>query len=570
MSDLTRLVVSTDYVDAPKADDFVHADLLKVAINDEIVCCINSIIDRMNILTGTDNKLKDNSVLLRMLAAEVKEVLPGITYFFEARLATTAPVILAGLQTVDDLLAQDGDLILVKDQVDATQNGLYLSSTSVWMRLDPMVDEWRPDGVSHTWVSEGTQNSFTSWIWSPPQSAEVGTAVMDWTLFHAAYKPIIDADIQDALQGTEGAPDNVNRFVTDSDTRLDVFTDLLEGLVPPPGASVECARYLCEDGTWAIPDAAIVANAMQRNITNNMTVDGIIVFQDTRGVRGLASPSDDGDAVNKLYVDTITAAIQALLGPLVAWKVDLDALNGVILCDGAGAYSSVPLLSSSIPDDSTFGGGLQPVSQSIDLLVNSIGGVGGVASAAKAVTDALDALTGIIVGAAGTYSGIPFPGGVTKFLREDGTFVVPTTTPVEYGELYRVSDTVVCTTQNTWYQFSAGWTVGLAGGFTPVAAGTITYTGTGGLFRALANLSGVTTNAIADHVFEAAFFVNGVLAANTVVNIPELNNGASDGRHPVVSGLLNLSTGDVVTLRVRCTDTNTINFITDHINVTLK
>ncbi|MBZ9868021.1 hypothetical protein LB515_21820 [Mesorhizobium sp. CA15] len=50
------------------------------------------------------------------------------------RLATTANITLYALQTIDGVLTQAGDRVLVKDQADQTQNGIYTASEGQWFR----------------------------------------------------------------------------------------------------------------------------------------------------------------------------------------------------------------------------------------------------------------------------------------------------------------------------------------------------------------------------------------------------------------------------------------------------
>lgn len=50
------------------------------------------------------------------------------------RLATTANIMLSGEQTIDGVAAVEGDRVLVKDQSDTTQNGVYDVSTGSWTR----------------------------------------------------------------------------------------------------------------------------------------------------------------------------------------------------------------------------------------------------------------------------------------------------------------------------------------------------------------------------------------------------------------------------------------------------
>ncbi|MER9756691.1 hypothetical protein NKJ46_25220 [Mesorhizobium sp. M0166] len=50
------------------------------------------------------------------------------------RLATTADILLHGLQAIDGVPAEVGDRVVVKDQADPTQNGIYTASAGEWFR----------------------------------------------------------------------------------------------------------------------------------------------------------------------------------------------------------------------------------------------------------------------------------------------------------------------------------------------------------------------------------------------------------------------------------------------------
>lgn len=50
------------------------------------------------------------------------------------RVATTANIALQGLQTIDGVALEVGDRVLVKDQTDQKQNGIYLASDGLWFR----------------------------------------------------------------------------------------------------------------------------------------------------------------------------------------------------------------------------------------------------------------------------------------------------------------------------------------------------------------------------------------------------------------------------------------------------
>src|SRR5258708_25692499 len=60
---------------------------------------------------------------------------PDLAIKAPVRVATTGSnITLSGLQTIDGVALATGDRVLVKDQTDATTNGLYNASTGNWTR----------------------------------------------------------------------------------------------------------------------------------------------------------------------------------------------------------------------------------------------------------------------------------------------------------------------------------------------------------------------------------------------------------------------------------------------------
>lgn len=50
------------------------------------------------------------------------------------RVSTTASITLSGLQTIDGVTVAAGDRVLVRDQTDATENGIWIAAASAWTR----------------------------------------------------------------------------------------------------------------------------------------------------------------------------------------------------------------------------------------------------------------------------------------------------------------------------------------------------------------------------------------------------------------------------------------------------
>lgn len=91
------------------------------------------------------------------------------------RVATTAAITLSGLQTVDgEVLAAD-DRVLVKDQTDASENGIYVVNTSAWSRA-PDFNGTR-DAVNGTLVivRAGSVSGGTVWELTTEDPVVIGT-----------------------------------------------------------------------------------------------------------------------------------------------------------------------------------------------------------------------------------------------------------------------------------------------------------------------------------------------------------------------------------------------------------
>src|SRR5437660_2592469 len=85
---------------------------------------------------------------------------PDLAIKAPARAATTGSgITLSGLQTMDGVALAAGDRVLVKDQTDATTNGLYNAATGPWTRtIDANNNSQFATGILVT-VTAGAVNS---------------------------------------------------------------------------------------------------------------------------------------------------------------------------------------------------------------------------------------------------------------------------------------------------------------------------------------------------------------------------------------------------------------------------
>lgn len=117
---------------------------------------------------------------------DIQNATLGISLKDAVRVATTANITLSGAQTIDGVSAIAGDRVLVKNQTNAVQNGIYVVATGAWSRSpDADVD---PDLKPNTFVfvSEGTTQADTGWMITNNGTIIIGTTAINWTQFSGA------------------------------------------------------------------------------------------------------------------------------------------------------------------------------------------------------------------------------------------------------------------------------------------------------------------------------------------------------------------------------------------------
>ncbi len=130
------------------------------------------------------------------------------------RVATTANVALAGLQTIDGVALAAGDRVLLAGQTNGAENGVYVAAAGPWARA---VTENTVIGMppGSAWiVREGTANAWTYWRFSNPESYSIGGDAItivktapDWKA--VATAPVVLSGLQEIAGVQLAAGDQV-------------------------------------------------------------------------------------------------------------------------------------------------------------------------------------------------------------------------------------------------------------------------------------------------------------------------------------------------------------------------
>jgi hypothetical protein len=100
--------------------------------------------------------------------------------------ATTADISLSGLQMVDGILVSEGDRVLVKDQSDASENGIYVAAEGAWRRAGDAREMARG---SYVFVEEGIENIGGGWYLETGGPIKVGSTPLAFVKFSVNGEP---------------------------------------------------------------------------------------------------------------------------------------------------------------------------------------------------------------------------------------------------------------------------------------------------------------------------------------------------------------------------------------------
>ena len=181
--------------------------------------------------------------------SHLPEMHRGISWKQPARAATTENITrttaLNDGDTLDGVTLATGDRVLVKDQSDASQNGIFVVAGTPYRDYD--MDQDGSTSVpaseivgSFIYILEGTTNASTLWY-----CTTTGTPILDTD------------DIDFALYSTAGTPVTGTAYVTKTDGGSEtVYTDATSGTAPRAGRCRprQLRRGMRRSETTASPD----------------------------------------------------------------------------------------------------------------------------------------------------------------------------------------------------------------------------------------------------------------------------------------------------------------------------
>lgn len=245
----------------------------------------------------------------------VDSVAAGLTWKDSVRVASTGPGTLAADfqngDTVDGIVLQTGDRILIKDQASAAENGIYIVSTGTPSRATDM-DTWSEVPSAAVFVEEGTTNADTGWVCTSNQGGTLGTTAINFTQFSGSQ----------AYTGGDGitlSGNTIHVDLVDTDSGLKFTSTELELDLATNGGLTK---------TGGLQLATSVAGnglTLTSGVLDVATGNGIQISSDAVAVRlnsnaGLVA--NTGTGTNELKINLATSSALALTTNELAVQVD--------------------------------------------------------------------------------------------------------------------------------------------------------------------------------------------------------------------------------------------------------
>lgn len=175
-SKLDGIEASADVTDATNV-----ASAGAVMESDTTTASMSFVVDEDDMSSNSATKLATQ----QSIKAYVDSVAQGLNVKTACAVATTANITLSGEQTIDGVTTSTSR-VLVKDQTDASENGIYVSASGAWARATDL-DAPQEVASSFVFITSGTNNADTGWVCTnEPESVTVGTDDITFSQFSDA------------------------------------------------------------------------------------------------------------------------------------------------------------------------------------------------------------------------------------------------------------------------------------------------------------------------------------------------------------------------------------------------
>lgn len=218
----------------------------------------------------------------------VDNVAQGLDVKASVRAATTAAITLSGPQTIDGVALVAGDRVLVKNQADASANGIYVVAADAWSRAADANSNDKVTAGMFVFVEEGALNADSGFVLTADAPVVLGTTELDFTQFSgvgsfAAGDGLLQAGTSFSVVAADGTivVDETGVKVGEIfNANVAAAADISWTKISKVGSSLAdlATRSASDLNSGTLDDARLTANVMLRDAAQS--VSGIKTFED--------------------------------------------------------------------------------------------------------------------------------------------------------------------------------------------------------------------------------------------------------------------------------------------------
>ena len=287
--------------------------------------------------------------------AYVDSVAQGLNTKTAVRVATTANITLSGTQTIDGVALSAGDRVLVKDQTNNTQNGVYDVSAGAWTRsLDS------DTGVelvnAFYFVQEGLTLQATGFVQSTPGPLTIGTSAIVFNQFSGAADYTAGAGLTKTGLTFDVGTASSSRIVVNADNidlattgvSAGVYTKItIDAYGRAVGATQATTTDIAEGTNLYFQDSrarAAITGGASSIVSSNLTGNRALI-SDAGGKVG-ASPVT---SIELSYLSGVTSAIQTQLNSKQTQDPTLTSIAALVTAPDLMIYFTAPDVADVTP-----------------------------------------------------------------------------------------------------------------------------------------------------------------------------------------------------------------------------
>ena len=190
--------------------------------------------------TGSISTAPSNSTDL-VNKAYVDMFVQGYAIKAECQVATTVNITLSGLQTIDGYTTLSGDRVLVKNQTNQANNGIYVAAAGAWSR-SPDANTYASLVSAFVFIQNGSTQQNSGWACTISAGGTLGVTPITWSQLASATAYFAGTGLTLSgytfsitavgTAGTYGSASSVPVFVTNSSGQVTSVTNTSISIAP--------------------------------------------------------------------------------------------------------------------------------------------------------------------------------------------------------------------------------------------------------------------------------------------------------------------------------------------------